>query len=284
MIPGRVSVVMPCYNVARYVDAAIESLRNQTYKNIEVIAVNDGSTDDTMERLKRQAEADARVRVFHRANGGPSAARNLGIRHVTGAFVCFLDGDDVYLPNKIERQVRFLDQHPGVDLVYSDFFFGDADLAPVDLTAPRVPYTDMVEAMAMRNWIGVHATLFRRTMMDAVGEFDESFRMAEDWDYWIRCAKVGAFGYLPGAMTIYRTHPGQAHHNIDRMFEAGKRVLRKHFKSDPALYQRALAAWYARSAKARWAAEQHVKTGVCLAFSAFHNKVAGALARLGHAR
>jgi glycosyltransferase involved in cell wall biosynthesis len=281
MIPGRVSVLMPCYNVAKYVDTAIESLRGQTYEEIEIIAVDDGSTDDTAEHLERQAAADSRVHVFHRANGGPSAARNSGIRHVTGEFVCFLDGDDIYLPDKIARQVEFLREHAQVDLVYSDFYWGDADLAPVELTAPRVPYSDMVEAMAMRNWLGVHATLFRRTMMDAVGEFDESFRMAEDWDYWIRCARVGAFGYLPGAMTIYRTHPGQAHHNLDRMFEAGKRVLRKHFKSDPPLYQRALGAWYARSAKTRWAAEQRVKTGVCLAFSAFHNKVAVALERLG---
>lgn len=276
-----VSVVVPCFNAAEFVDEAIESLRRQTYRELEIIAVNDGSTDDTQAHLDRQEASDPRVAVFAQKNAGPSAARNLGMRNVHGEYVCFLDGDDVYLPDKIERQVRFLDEHPDVDLVYSDYYTADAELNLTALTASRIPYVDMIEAFAMKNWVVVQAPLFRRKLMDTVGDFDESLRMAEDWDYWIRCAKAGSFAYLPGPMVIYRTHGTQAHHDIDRMFQGGKRVLRKHYKSNPPLYERALASWYARHAKAQWAADHRVRTGVCLAISAFHNKVAGALARLG---
>jgi glycosyltransferase involved in cell wall biosynthesis len=279
-----VSVVMPCYNAARYVDEAIGSLQKQTYADLEILAVNDGSTDDTQAHLDRLAANDPRVRVFTQANAGPSAARNRAMRNLRGQYVCFLDGDDIYLPEKIERQVRFLDEHPAVDLVFSDYYHGDSELNLIALTSGRIPHTDMVEAFAMRNWFGIHAVLFRRSLMARVGEFDESLRMAEDWDYWIRCAQTGSFAYVAGPMTIYRVHGVQAHFNLDSMFRGGKRVLQKHFKSDPALYERALASWYARSAKAQWMAGQRVKTGVCLALSAVHNKMAGALERLGQSR
>jgi glycosyltransferase involved in cell wall biosynthesis len=279
MIPGKVSIIMPCYNAVRYLDDAINSLRGQTYHNIEILAVNDGSTDETQARLEQQAADDSRVRIFAQKNSGPSAARNVGLRHVNGEFVCFLDADDVYLPNKIERQVLFLNAHPHVDLVYSDYYTGDAQLNLTALTAVRITQPDTVEAVGMRNWFPPLVPMFRRRTMEAVGGFDESFRMAEDWDYWIRCAKVGVFAYLPGPMVIYRTHDAQVHHDMDKMFRAGKQVLKKHFKSDPPRYQRALASWYALSAKARWATAQHLKTGVFLAFSAFHHRMAGAASR-----
>lgn len=275
MIPGRVSVVMPCYNAAKYVDDAIHSLRAQTYDNFEVLAVDDGSTDETLARLERQAFMDRRIRYFSQKNAGPSAARNTALRHVNGEYVCFLDADDVLLPEKIERQVQFLQQHPDVDLVYSDYYTGDADLNLTDLTTARhLQAADTLEAVALKNGFPPLVPLFRRKLMDAIGEWDESFRMTEDWDYWIRAAKAGKFAYLPGAMVIYRTHGAQAHHDLDNMFRAGKKVLKKHFASDRGRYERALASWYARHAKARWAVDRHYETAKFLAFAALHSRMA----------
>jgi glycosyltransferase involved in cell wall biosynthesis len=270
---------MPCYNAAKYLDDAIDSLRAQTYGDFELLAVDDGSKDETLARLEQNAARDPRIRFFSQKNAGPSAARNIALRHVMGEYVCFLDADDVLLPQKLERQIRFLQQHPQVDLVYSDYYTGDANLDLTALTAIRFPQIDMLEAVALRNAFPPLVPLFRRRLMDAVGEFDEAFRMTEDWDYWIRCAKLGTFAYLPGAMVIYRTHGAQAHHDLDKMFRAGKKVLRKHFKSEPATYHRALASWYARHAKARWAVERHFETAKFLAFAAFHNRLASLAAR-----
>jgi hypothetical protein len=112
--------------------------------------------------------------------------------------------------------------------------------------------------------------------MEAVGEFDESLRMAEDWDYWLRWAKAGVFAYLPGPWVIYRTHDAQVHRNIDRMFAAGKLVLKKHFKGDAPRHRRALASLCMLHAKARWSLSQPGKTGMLLASAAFHNKMARA--------
>ena len=285
MIPGRVSVIMPCYNAAKYLDDAINSLRAQTYDNFELLAVNDGSSDQTQSRLELHAAKDPRVRVFRQKNAGPSAARNTALRQINGEYVCFLDSDDVYLPEKLDRQIRFLQQHPQVDLVYSDYYTSDAELNLTSLTPTKVLESDMVEGFGLRNRFPPLATMFRSRLMDTVGEFDESLRMAEDWDYWLRWAKVGTFAYLPGSpMVIYRTHGAQAHHDLNRMFVAGRRVLRKHFQSDPPRYQRYLASWYALHAKARWGIGHHSKTAKLLAWSAFHNKLAGVLGRFSPPR
>ncbi len=284
MIPGKVSIIIPCYNAAKYLDEAIDSLRSQTYSNIEILAVNDGSTDETQTHLEQQAANDPRVRIFSQKNAGPSAARNTALRQVNGEYVCFLDADDICVPDKLERQVRFLAEHPGVDLVYSDYYTSDEELNLTALSATRINYTDMVEAFAIRNWFAIMVPMFRSKILKAVGEFDDSLRMAEDWDYWIRCARVAVFGYLPGAMVVYRTHGEQSHHDTDRMFAGGKVVLRKHFRSDRVLYQRALASWYKHHAKARWHEERYLKTAMLLAGAALHSKLADAAARLVNAQ
>jgi hypothetical protein len=198
------------------------------------------------------------------------------MRNVTGEFVCFLDADDVILPEKIAREMAYFDQHPEVDLVYSDFYTSDADLNLTALTAVRVSQDDMIETIAMHNYFPPSVPTFRRHVMEIVGPFDETLRMAEDWDYWIRWAKVGLFGYLPGPMTIYRAHPAQAHRDIGRMLLGGKKVLRKHFKSDRVRHHRALSSWYEANAKLCWAAGERLKTAELLAISLMHKTVSSA--------
>jgi glycosyltransferase involved in cell wall biosynthesis len=119
---GLVSVVVPCFSAAAYLDEALLSIRYQTYAELDVIAVDDGSTDNTRQILDAHAAVDPRVRVFSQPNQGLSAARNTGIRQARGEFFCFLDADDVFLARKVERQVGFLQRHPDCDLVYSDYF------------------------------------------------------------------------------------------------------------------------------------------------------------------
>src|SRR5262249_19635472 len=162
-----------------------------------------------------------------------------------------LDADDVLLPEKIERQSTFLDRHPELDLVYSDYYTSDIELNLTALTAVRFPCKDALESIAMHNYFPPSIPMFRRSLIENAGGFDESLRMAEDWDFWLRCAKAGVFGYLPGATTIYREHPAQAHRDMPSMLRGGKAVLGKHFRSDRSRHHRALASWYEANAKLR---------------------------------
>jgi len=271
-----VSVVVPCFNAKQYVDEALGSVRNQTYSALDIIAVNDGSTDETPKLLERQAECDPRVRLVHQANRGLPAARNAGLRQARGEFVCFLDADDVLLPDKIEKQVRYLRDNPSTDLVYSDYLIGDDRLEWTGLVAARMPRCELIEAYARKNWFAPMVPLLRRRLIERVGEFDETLRASEDWDYWIRCAEAGGiFGYLPGPIAIYRTHASQMHNDSARMFANGKRVLNKHFRSTR-LYRRALASFYERYATYAWHDGRRLRSGLLLALWAYHHRMEAA--------
>jgi len=281
---GLVSVVVPCFNVANYVDDAIRSIQEQTYPAIEIIVVNDGSTDQTQQHLDLHAKSDDRIRIVSQQNRGVSSARNAGLRLARGEFVCFLDADDVLLPDKTEKQVLFLRNKPDADLVYSDYFDGDARLDLIGLVAIRIPDCDLIDAFACRNWLAPHVCLVRRELLKRVGEFDETLHGAEDWDFWIRCAKAGRFGYLPGTVAIYRSHAAQSHHNAAMMFAAGMRVIKKQFRSDSRRYRKALAAFYEVNAKYRWNARDHFKTGLYMALSVYNNRLAAAFTHLAGSR
>ena len=145
--PPLVSVIVPSYNVERFLPDAVASVRRQMWKELELIIVDDGSTDGTAELAARFAAEDPRVRVVRKPNGGPSSARNAGIAAARGELVCFLDADDMLLPEKINRQVAFLEFFPGCDLVYSDYYVGDDILNPVFLKCKRPPAVPMREAL-----------------------------------------------------------------------------------------------------------------------------------------
>jgi glycosyltransferase involved in cell wall biosynthesis len=275
MKSGIVSVVVPCYNGAKFIDDAVWSIRKQTYPAIDIVVINDGSTDNTQDLLEKHAKLDPRVRVFSQYNRGLSAARNVGIKQAQGEYICFLDADDVMLPEKLERQVHFLANDPSADLVYSDYFIGDPDLNPVGLVAVRIPSTDLFDAYACKNWFAPMSPLMRSKLIERVGEFDEQLRASEDWDYWIRCAQAGKFAYLPGVLAIYRRHDAEMHKDHQRMFRSGKQVIVKHFRRNRKRYRFALASFYLVNAKYRWADRDHIKACFYLLLSELNSRIAG---------
>lgn len=244
-----VSVVMPVYNGAAYLEQAVASVLAQTHDAVEVVAVDDGSTDDTGRLLDEFEARDPRVRVFHVENGGPSAARNVALRAIEGDYVAFLDADDWFLPGKIERQLAALDAHPEVDLVYSDHQEYDSasdrfyDIRRGD---PPIP---MAEVLVYRPWFAPIAPLLRRRLVDAVGGFDETLRAAEDWDYWLRCARECAFVYAPGTVAVYRLHGAQSHRHRERMRTAHLQLAHKHFDRDRRRLRSCLAYFHLSEAK-----------------------------------
>ena len=211
----RVSVIMPCYNAAAYVGEAIEDVLAQTYGPVELIVVDDGSTDGSADVVARYGRA---VRLIRQSNGGCASARNTGLAHATGAYVAFLDADDRWDPRILEALVGALADHGAdvpserADLAYCGWarFWGHLGTArpfiPHDLEAD---HADKLEFVMQCCPFPIHAVLVRMARLREVGGFDPRFPPAEDYDLWLRLAARCRFVRVPQVMAYYRRHPGQ---------------------------------------------------------------------------
>ena len=128
-IPGRVSTIVAVYNLAPYIEAAVRSVQVQQIDDLEIVVVDDGSTDNTSEIVQDLAADDPRIRLTHQPNRGAAAARNIGIEAATGEFITFLDGDDLYDPGKLSRQLEVMAEYPAVGLVFHDLCRFESDPA-----------------------------------------------------------------------------------------------------------------------------------------------------------
>ena len=215
-----VSVVIPTYNYAHFLIGAVESALAQTYPDREVIVVDDGSTDDTRDRL---APFEGRIRYIYQENQGLSAARNTGIRAARGALVAFLDSDDLWHPEKLAVQARYLDEHPEVALLASDHLdMHTSEVGGVDW--PRLDGSRAIEAHAVSfedlvvgSRFGACGVVARKWCFDEVGFFDETLRSAEDVDMWIRIASRFPVAKLEFPLWVYRHHGTSMHRATARM-------------------------------------------------------------------
>ena len=222
-----VSVVIPTYNHARYVCASVESALAQSYDNLEIIVIDDGSTDNTPEVLHPYME---RVCYVHQANQGLAAARNTGLRHATGAFVQFLDADDLLDCEKIARQVRAMEAHPDVGVAYGDakYFYGEDVARLVALPEYTGPRPNTYEAFFWKNILPVNAALVRTSSLPARDPFDPELRNLEDWHLWLRMALGGTrFLYVPDACCRVRLHGSNMSCDRLAMSQGHVTILRK---------------------------------------------------------
>jgi glycosyltransferase involved in cell wall biosynthesis len=229
-----VSVIIPTYNYARYIAGAVNSVLAQTYHNYEIVVVDDGSTDET-----RQALGDSldKITYIYQHNRGVSAARNVGIERSHGDLIAFLDADDVWVPDKLDRQVRFLRDHPSIGLMCSDAEHindgqRDAPTSPQSLDRSIRLHDDMTVKEAFRvlletNFIITSTVVIRRECIRQVGVFDESLRSVEDRDLWLRTARHFPLAYVPGAVVQKRSHPSNLSADGALCTESRIRVLEK---------------------------------------------------------
>lgn len=222
----RTSVVIPAFNAGWIVGEAIASALRQTAPPLEVIVVDDGSTDDTAARVG--ALRDERVRLLRQTNRGSAAARNAGIRAARGEVVALLDADDVWPDDKLAAQLRLLDGPPAADLVTGATQMLNATAAPGASDAPGRRFTPRGAP-----WTAplLGSALFRRTVFDTVGLFDEPLRGAgEDVDWFIRARELGVATAATDRVTLYyRLHGRNMTHGLDAagrgLFAALKRSL-----------------------------------------------------------
>lgn len=222
-ISTMVSVIVPCFNQARFLADCIESLQVQSHVHWEAIIIDDGSTDDTRVVAAGLMASDPRIRYVNKANGGPSSARNLGLSLARGDWIQFLDGDDVLLPTKFERQLSALcaAQRPAVS--YTDYRHGAENDVFARVKRSRMPcrFTSTVPVYELaRDWevsfsIPIHAPLVDASFFRSLGiRFDETLRNHEDWDVWMRIfSHASEIHFIAEELAVYRACEGSNSRN-----------------------------------------------------------------------
>ncbi|HSC74751.1 MAG TPA: glycosyltransferase [Pseudomonadales bacterium] len=226
-----VSIIVPAYNYAGFVAEAIHSALQQSHRNIEVIVVDDGSTDDTAAIVRGLTEKDTRILYVHQKNRGLSAARNTGIQHSTGEFIVLLDADDTLHPQKIQAHLEHFRQMPAMDISYgrSRYFLSgkpQATFASFELDnqdwMPCVSgsASTVLPALIVNNIMPVCSAMLRRSVVTRVGDFDTTLKSLEDWDYWLRAAAgqcVFGFSEDERLAAYIRVHDTSMSQNVLRM-------------------------------------------------------------------
>ncbi len=219
-----VSVIVPTFNGAKHIGATIDSILAQTYRNLEVLVIDDGSTDDTPEVVRRYGSP---VHYVQQSNAGTAAARNTGVRQSRGEIIALLDHDDLWLPRKLELQVpRFLSA-PEVGLVFAGIEFFLHDTGRVTATYFPAEELDAHDLLA-HEVLPIQTVMFRRTAFEQVGPFDTALRGTDDWDMSIRMASQFRVIGVPETLARVRLHETQQGHNQERMFHQAMRVVEKH--------------------------------------------------------
>jgi len=251
----RVSTIIAVYNMASYIAEAVRSVQTQSVGELEIIVVDDGSTDETSAILKGIAGEDERIRVISQPNAGAAAARNTGLASATGDFITFLDGDDLYAPRKLERQLAVLSGYPEMGLVYHDLSrFSDdpASPAPPHLRQARFLdrirdhfslvesglYLGRVDAYKILtiDYLGIatSSVMFRRDLLKP-GEqpFQVDLRVAEDLDLWHRLIRRTRIGFLDEVLSLYRQHPASMMASLDQeRFMRDDHLVRSRYLSE----------------------------------------------------
>jgi len=201
-----VSVIIPNFNYSQFLKTAIESVLSQTYVNFELIVVDDGSTDDSLQVIRGYGN---KLKLLTQKNSGVASARNLGIESARGKFICFLDSDDTWDPHKLQLQVDFL-MNSEAGLVYSSILVCDGHLESSSLLAAmyrgdcrhyfyKFPGRSIV-------LLGCSSAMFRKEVIDSIGQFDTSLSTAADWDFFRRAANHCSFDYINLPLVKYRKH------------------------------------------------------------------------------
>ena len=207
---SKVSIIIPVYNGANFLAQAIDSVLRQTYQNIEIIVVNDGSKDyGATERIAQSY--GRKIRYFSKSNGGVSSALNFGIKKMTGDYFSWLSHDDIYLPGRVQTQIDFLKNQPPNTILYSDFEFIDSDnrhLATINIVPPRDD--QFVYTLIMRRFLHGCTVMIPKEAFQKTGEFNENLKNCQDYEMWLRMSKQGfIFHHLNQVLVQGRIHPNQ---------------------------------------------------------------------------
>lgn len=228
---NKVSVIIPTYNCAKYLPQAIESVLNQTYKDYEIIIVDDGSTDNTKEII---SVYQSKIKYIYQDNAGVSKARNTGIQNSTGMYIAFLDADDRWLPFKLELQIKCFEKLPNVDLIFSDFsaikqnriiyksyfykafnIFKEFKINLDNIFQNKLQickngqnlkvfWGNIFKTLFLGNFILPSTVILKKKALSNVGYFNEKYRVAEETEFFLRFAKYYEMAFIEHPLVYYR--------------------------------------------------------------------------------
>lgn len=228
----KVSVIIPAYNAMSYLPETLESVFGQTFTDLEILIVNDGSLDDIVEWASQIG--DSRVKFISQANQGVSAARNTGIIKAQGEYIAFLDADDLWQPTKLEKQVHCLEANPTVGLAYTWTNFIDEFGQSTGVSIFSHAEGNVWQEIVVRDMVSTgSSTMIRAECFDKVGLFDSDLCVGEDRDMWTRIAACYPFAVIKEPLTLYRRHPQNTTKSNEKIIPELSRVIEKTFKDTP---------------------------------------------------
>jgi len=237
-----VSVIIPAYNAADFIAEAVQTVRAQTFRDYEIIVVDDGSSDGTADVVRRLG---GEVRYHRQPNGGVASARNAGLELSRGDLVCFLDADDLWLPEKLARQTAFMAAHPDIGLLFADATESHGDviqkasiLASMQCGAEatsQVPIKNAFRKLLVENFVPTSSVMLRRSCVATAGPFDVALQNVEDRDMWLRVAAHFPIACLPQNLVRKRSHDANISARTEVALRARIRVWRQCRERFPAL-------------------------------------------------
>lgn len=203
-----ISVIMPVYNSLRYLDAAIDSILQQSFKDFELLIFDDGSTDGSRERLQQYAAKDSRIQLFLREHGGLTLLLNEGLKKAKGKYIARMDSDDISIKNRFETQLDFLNQNPDCVAVGSEILRIDPSGLPIGIKGQPTSHEDILHAFLNGKGGSINhpSAMFPRAALENIGGYNPDLEPAEDFDLFIRLSEVGQLANLPHVLIKYRLH------------------------------------------------------------------------------
>jgi len=234
---SRISVIIPTHNYGKYICDAIESVVNQTYKAYEIIVVDDGSTDNTSKLLNNYSQY---IDYYFIQNKGPAGARNYGINKAKGEYICFLDADDVFYPEKLQSQIEIIKMDKSIGLVHSDFLYVKNNLSSVYYhykCRKTSSHNEALQYLWYHNYINTSTVMVVKEYLFQVGLFNEKYRYGEDYDLWLRLGKYYKFHCIHKPLVKTRSHSMNQCKKIDTIerLKSTKEIrnsLKEYFKSE----------------------------------------------------
>lgn len=227
---GLVSVVIPVYNRIDTIEKAVESVRKQTYKNVEIIIIDDGSTDGTDDMLKKLAESENNIRIFIQDHKGANAARNFGIEKSKGEFIAFQDSDDEWLPDKLEKQIRYMEEKH-LAVCYCPFYLyglNEKQIFPEDYQNRKKYEQELIQVLKCYNVVSTQTLVIRRHIISDVGIFDEDMLRFQDYEYVIRIIQKKHIGYISEPLVKAFRTKNSISTDEKKLKDAEIRLLMKH--------------------------------------------------------
>jgi glycosyltransferase involved in cell wall biosynthesis len=275
----KVSVIIPVYGIEKYVAATVQSVLAQTYDNFELLIIDDASPDRSIEIC--QQFTDCRIKIIHQKNRGLAGARNTGIRHAQGEYLAFLDGDDLWLPEKLEKHIAHLEKSPKVGISFSRSAFIDEAGKPLGIYQMPKLKDISPQLILCRNPIGNgSAAVVRREVFEDIKYqenlygltenfyFDEKFRQSEDVEFWLRVAiqTHWLIEGIPEALTLYRVNSGGLSANLSKQLEGLEKIIQKtrSYAPDAIACENLARAYYLRYAARRAVSLKAPKMAVSL--------------------